>query len=154
LKGVAAIDQQDTAKYLPIIKKFTRRYRYIIEDAEQEAWLAYAEAARTYDPAKNCAFTTFLFWKLRWHFKQLTRDYRRRQQLQSGLREQRLLAQQNIPAATPELDIDNLPPRTREAVRHILDGKTLTQTARIMRITPQAVRNLLNRARKLMLLEK
>jgi len=36
----------------------------------------------------------------------------------------------------------------------MLEGKTLTQAARQMRVTPQAVRNLLNRVRKLMLLVK
>ena len=146
-------EQPDTAKYLPIIKKFARRYRNIIEDSEQESWLAYAEALHVYDPAKNCMFTTFLFWKLRWHFKQLTQNYRRRQKLHNELCAQQLLEKQLKPMANiPEINIDNLPPRTREAAKHILSGKTLSQTARIMRITPQAVKNLMLRARRKALL--
>jgi DNA-directed RNA polymerase specialized sigma24 family protein len=52
----------------------------------------------------------------------------------------------------PEININNLPPRIREAAQHILSGKTLSQTARTMRITPQAVKNLLLRARRKALL--
>ncbi|MFA6076411.1 MAG: hypothetical protein WCV63_10895 [Negativicutes bacterium] len=44
------------------------------------------------------------------------------------------------------------PSRREPAKRRLmLEGKTLTQAARQMRITPQAVKNLLNRARKIML---
>lgn len=73
--------------------------------------------------------------------------------MQTALCEQQLLQKQyNQLEEIPKINISKLPPRIREAAQHILSGKTLSQTARTMRITPQAVKNLLLRAKRKSLL--
>ena len=142
-------------QYLPLIKKTARRY-YYIEDAEQEAWLCCCQAVNDFDESWNVKFSTFLMLRLRQHFLTLIRSKQKRQRANAAVKSEAILTEkQNCrfgSADQPrELDLSPLPPRTREAARLMLEGKTLTQAARQMRITPQAVRNLLNRARKLML---
>ena len=145
------------ADYTPLIKKTACRY-YYIEDAEQEAWLCCCQAVNDFDESRNVKFSTFLMLRLRQHFLTLIRTKQKRQRANAAVKsEARLSEKQNCRTGSAdrqrEIDLAILPPRTREAARLMLAGKTLTQAARQMRITPQAVRNLLNRARKLMLLK-
>lgn len=144
----------DPADYLPLIRKTARRY-CCIEDAEQEAWLCYCEAMNDFDERRNVKFSTFLMLRLRVHFKKLLREKQKRQRLRAAVKnDMKLSARMNRQIDNADnlqkIDLEQLPPRTREAVRHVLAGRTLTQTARIMRITPQGVRNLLRRAGRVM----
>ncbi|MEI6287750.1 MAG: sigma-70 family RNA polymerase sigma factor [Bacillota bacterium] len=143
------------ADYTPLIRKTARRY-YYIEDAEQEAWLCCCQAVNDFDESRNVKFSTFLMLRLRQHFLTLIRTKQKRQRANVAVKSEAILTEKlncRIGNADQprEIDLATLPPRTREAARLMLEGKTLTQAARQMRITPQAVRNLLNRARKMMM---
>jgi len=147
----------EPADYAPLIRKTARRY-YYIEDAEQEAWLCCCQAVNDFDESRNVKFSTFLMLRLRQHFLTLIRTKQKRQRANAAVKSEAILTEkQNYQVGSTdqprEIDLSTLPPRTREAARLMLEGKTLTQAARQMRITPQAVRNLLNRARKLLLLK-
>lgn len=142
---------RDFRKYLTLIKKTAYHYRDI-EDAEQEAWLCYCEAANDYDPDKCHYFASYLKQKLRWHFKALIRDKQRQTLTYAAACESAgagSLLEASVHAdlaANAKANLDRLPARTRRAVELIRSGNTLSDTARIMNVRPQTISGLLKRA--------
>jgi len=47
-------------QFTPLVKKYARKYMYVLQDGEAEAWLALVRAVRTYDPETGVPLAGYL----------------------------------------------------------------------------------------------
>lgn len=165
-RGDAAAREELCRRFAPLVYKTAGRTAITVsyEDAVQNAWLAFLEAIRDYDPAAGVPFAGYAKSCVRYavwnaHKRQIRR-LNREQPLEQPVGEEEtlldLLAASDDPAAEVERKdslrqvlriVGELPVRQREALTEtVLRGRTLQQAAASLRISYQAVFKLRGRA--------
>lgn len=152
------------ARFAGLVKKYAYQphMRPLAEDAQAEGWLAVVEAVRSYDPRHKIRFAGYVDSKVRFAVWNLFKRERRRWQNEVTVGQdeegQDVLAEMAAAidvaaAATDRVTstailscINQLPVRQREVLQlTLLDDTSLTDAARQLGVTVQAVFNLRQR---------
>jgi len=68
-------------QFKPLVKKYARKYMYVLQDAEAEAWLALVRAVRTYDPETGVPLAGYLESQVKYRLLNLWKqEVKRRRQ--------------------------------------------------------------------------
>lgn len=154
-------------RFAGLVKKhaFQAHLRPLYEDAQAEAWLAVAEAVRTYDRTTGVRFAGYVESKVRyalWNlFKRERRRWQREVLIADDEDDETLGGELDIPDADTDIAaaveekclqeevgraIARLPERQRRAVElTVLEGYRQGEAARLLGVTAQAVHNLQKR---------